>query len=115
MNVRHHIASTLTVLALNLTGLLPELLVFPSHILWSIGIFAMMGLSMGNLNALAMEDLGHIAGFASSLITAISTVVSAAVAIPVGQAFDGTPLPLLSAVMVFSIVALVLMMQVKKR
>ena len=57
---------TALVLILNVTGALPEPLAFPAHILWSISVFAMMGLTMGNLNAMAMEELGHIAGFASS-------------------------------------------------
>ncbi|MGV8986369.1 MAG: multidrug effflux MFS transporter [Cypionkella sp.] len=88
---------------------------FPPFLIWGIGIFAMMGLTMGNLNALAMEDLGHIAGFASSLITATSTVASVMLAIPVGQAFDGTPLPLLTGALVFSVLAFGLMMLVRTR
>lgn len=90
-------------------------LAFPTFLIWAIGIFAMMGLTMGNLNALAMEDLGHIAGFASSLMTATSTVASVLIAIPVGQAFNGTPVPLLGGVMVFSVLALGLIVMVQKR
>ncbi len=67
---------------------------FPLHMLWSIAMFSLMGLSMGNLNAMAMEKVGHIAGMASSMITAISTVISVVLAIPVGLAFNGTALPL---------------------
>lgn len=93
---------------------LPPSLSFPLFLIWAIGIFAMMGLTMGNLGALAMENLGHIAGFASSLITAISTVVSVGLAIPVGQAFNGTPLPLLMGVLAFSVLALGLMQLVRK-
>ena len=105
---------TLAYLLLDASGLLPEVLVFPAHILWSIGIFAMMGLAMGNLNALAMEDLGHIAGFAASMITAVSIVVSVVIAVPVGLAFDGTQVPLLTGVAVFSGLALLLMHLVRK-
>lgn len=108
------VALTLAVLMLNVTGLLPEVLVFPAHILWSIGIFAMMGLSMGNLNALAMEDLGHIAGFAASVIIAISTVASVALAVPVGLAFNGTQIPLLIGVSVFSVLSLALIQLVRR-
>jgi DHA1 family bicyclomycin/chloramphenicol resistance-like MFS transporter len=100
---------TALILLLNVTGALPEGLVFPAHLLWSIGIFAMMGLTMGNLNALAMEELGHIAGFAASVITALSTVLSVLLSLPVGQAFSGTQIPLMSGVLVFSATALVLM------
>ena len=108
------ISLTLAYLLLAASGLLPEALVFSAHILWSIGIFAMMGLSMGNLNALAMEDLGHIAGFATSMITAVATVASVLIAVPVGLAFDGTQLPLLTGVAVFSGLALWLMRLVRK-
>ena len=86
---------------------------FPVFMVWAIGLFAMMGLTMGNLNALAMESLGHIAGFASSLITAISTVASVALAVPVGQAFNGTPLPLMTGVLIFSTLALILITRVR--
>ncbi len=107
---------TLTALALaGLASGLPGALAFPAFLIWAVGIFAMMGLTMGNLNALAMEDLGHIAGFASSLITAISTVVSVALAVPVGQAFNGTPLPLLVGVLLFSTLSLGLIRLVRKR
>ncbi|MBI1172696.1 MFS transporter [bacterium] len=88
---------------------------FAPFLIWAIGLFAMMGLTIGNLNALAMEDLGHIAGFAASLITATSTVGSVILAIPVGQAFNGTPLPMLSWILVFSGLALVLILQARKR
>lgn len=105
---------TLLILALDASGVMPEALVFPAHILWSIGIFAMMGLTMGNLNALAMEDLGHIAGFASSMMTATSTVLSVALAVPVGLAFNGTQIPLMVGVAVFLSLALGLILTVRK-
>jgi DHA1 family bicyclomycin/chloramphenicol resistance-like MFS transporter len=76
-------------------------LAFPAHILWSIALFAMMGLSMGNLNALAMEPVGHIAGLAASVTSAIATVASVLIAVPVGLAFDGTAQPLMAGVTVF--------------
>jgi DHA1 family bicyclomycin/chloramphenicol resistance-like MFS transporter len=105
---------TLTVLFLNLSGVLSEPAVFVVHILWSIGIFAMMGLSLGNLNALAMEDLGHMAGFAASVISAVSIVASVALAVPVGLAFNGTQIPLLIGVSVFSVLSLGLIQLVRQ-
>lgn len=91
------------------SGLLPEALAFPLHIIWSIGLFSMMGLTMGNLNALAMEPVGHIAGLAASVMGAISTIVSVLLAIPIGLAFNGTVLPLLLGVSVLLLAALALM------
>lgn len=102
------------ILLADLTGLLPDVAVFALHILWSTGIFVMMALTMGNLNALAMEELGHIAGFAASILTAASTVISVVVAIPVGQAFNGTQVPLMTGVLVFSGLAWVLALGLRK-
>ncbi|MBK6466846.1 MAG: MFS transporter [Rhodobacter sp.] len=101
----------LTLLHLGLTALnlMPETLAFPAHILWSMALFAMMGLTMGNLNALAMEPLGHVAGLAASVISSLATVASVLLAIPLGQAFDGTAVPLMTGVSVFIAGALVLM------
>ena len=92
---------TLALLGVTATGLMPEVLAFPAHLLWSIALFAMMGLSMGNLNALAMEPVGHIAGLAASVTSAIATVISVLIAVPVGLAFNGTALPLMTGVAVF--------------
>lgn len=106
---------TAVLLALILAGLMPAALEFPAHILWSVAIFAMMGLTMGNLNAMAMEDLGHIAGLAASLMTAAATVLSVVLAVPVGQAFAGTQVPLMAGVLVFSTLALALMLRAGRR
>ena len=108
------VALTLLILALDASGLMPEALVFPAHVLWSITVFAMMGLTQGNLSALAMEDLGHIAGFAASMMTALSTVMAALLAVPVGLAFNGTQIPLMVAVALFSSLALALVSTVRR-
>jgi DHA1 family bicyclomycin/chloramphenicol resistance-like MFS transporter len=103
----------LTLLTLGLLG--PGLVTgdaaFAVQLIWSIGLFAMMGLTMGNLNALAMEPVGHIAGLAASVISALATVGSVLLAIPVGLAFDGTATPLLVGVAVLIGVALILALQ----
>ena len=103
------IAITGGLLALNLSGLLPEALAFPVHILWTIGIFAMMGLTLGNLNAMAMEPLGHVAGLAASLISSLGTIGSVILAVPLGLLFDGTALPLMAGVLGYAILCLGLM------
>ncbi len=100
---------TLVLLASLVTGLLPDSLIFPAHVIWSIASIAMMGLTQGNLTALAMEDLGHVAGLASSLMTAVSTVFAVLLAIPVGLAFDGTQIPLMVGVGLFCALAYALM------
>ena len=100
---------TLALLAGLLSGLMPPALIFPAHVFWSITVVAMMGLTQGNLSALAMEDLGHVAGLASSLMTAASTVFAVVLAVPVGLALDGTQIPLMVGVLGFCATAVALM------
>ena len=90
----------LSVLALVLigSGLLPVDISFAVQVVWCVGLFAMMSLTIGNLNALVMEPVGHIAGLAASVISSVATVGSVLLAIPVGLAFDGTSTPLLGGV-----------------
>lgn len=81
---------------------LPPALEFPAYFLWTVGVFFMAGMTLGNLNALALEPVGHIAGMAASVIGAVATVASVVLAVPVGLVFDGTPVPLMGAVTAFA-------------
>lgn len=56
--------------------------------------FFLFGLIAPNFNALAMESQGHNAGMASSIIGSLSTAIGATMGGLIGQAFDGTALPL---------------------
>ena len=99
---------TLVALATLGSGLLQGGPAFAMQVLWCIGLFSMMGLTMGNLNALAMEPLGHIAGLAASVISCAATVGSVVLAIPVGLAFNGNSTPLLAGSAVLIGLALLL-------
>ncbi len=83
-------------------GLIPKDLLLP-YFIWQVSIFMTMGLSMGNLNALVMEPLGHVAGIASSLLAAISTILGAVIAIPAAASFDGTQVPLVLCIFGFMV------------
>ncbi len=76
-------------------GVWPDWLYFPAYFVWTLSVFWMMGFTIGNLNALALEPLGHIAGLAASVISSAATVLAVFVAAPIGLAFDGTPLPVM--------------------
>lgn len=89
-------------LAAKAGGIWPPVLAFPAHLLWTTGVFFMTGLTIGNLNALGLEPVGHVAGMAASVIGAIATVASVLLAVPVGLMFDGTPYPLMGGVAVFA-------------
>ncbi|MEM9708918.1 MAG: multidrug effflux MFS transporter [Pseudomonadota bacterium] len=66
-------------------------LAFPAYIAFMIAVFSTVAFTIGNLNALAMDPLGQLAGTGASVIGAISTAVSALLGIGAGLLFDGTP------------------------
>jgi DHA1 family bicyclomycin/chloramphenicol resistance-like MFS transporter len=89
-----HVALSALLAVLWSMDAIPEALRFPAFLVWQVGSFSLAGLAIGNLQAIAMQPLGHIAGMAASVISAVSTVLAVAVAAPIGLAFDGTPVPL---------------------
>jgi MFS transporter, DHA1 family, multidrug resistance protein len=60
-----------------------------------------------NFNSLAMEPLGHVAGTASSVLGFMSTAGGGAIGALIGQAYDGTTLPLVAAFFVLSLIGLI--------
>ena len=93
---------------------LPVDVYFGLFVFWQFSLFAMAGLTLGNLNAMAMEPLGHIAGLAASILGGTSTVFAMAFAIPIGLAFDGTPRPAAIGVFLLCVVALVFMLKLQR-
>lgn len=96
------------------TGLMPESAAFWVYLYWTITVFFMAGLTIGNLNALALEPMGHVAGTATSVVTALATVLSVIVAAPIGLAFDGTPMPLMAGVFICAVLALPILMRLPR-
>lgn len=92
------------------TGLLAGTALFAAYVVWNTSVFFTAGLTMGNLNALAMEPMGHIAGMTASIVGAVSTVLAVLIAAPVGMAFNGTPLPIVAGVLICAILGLGLML-----
>ncbi|MEP2642769.1 multidrug effflux MFS transporter [Roseobacter sp.] len=84
---------------------------FAIFAVWQAYVFFQAGLTIGNLNAIAMEPMGHIAGMAASVIGAVSTVLGAAIASPIGLLFDGTLRPLVGAVLLMATLAFIVMRQ----
>ena len=64
------------------------------YFIWTVSIFATAAFSIGNLNALALEPLGHIAGMAASLMGALATIGGAIAGAVIGQFYNGTVTPL---------------------
>lgn len=67
-------------------GLLPLWLFIVTLLL----VFGGVGLLFGNLNALAMQPLGHIAGVGAAVIALISTLISVPLGGVIGYSFDGS-------------------------
>ena len=77
---------------------LPPLWLFMAYL---TVVFVGIGLLFGNLNALAMEPLGHIAGVGAAVVASLSTFISVPFGALVGQWFDGTMYVLIAAFAVF--------------
>jgi MFS transporter, DHA1 family, multidrug resistance protein len=83
---------------------------FAVFIIWQCSVFFMAGTTLGNLNAIAMEPMGHIAGMAASVVGGISTVLAAVIASPVGLLFNATLWPLAVGIFIMSCIGFVLML-----
>lgn len=92
-----------------LADAIPEAAAFPLFFAWATGLFMMAGVTFGNLNALALQHMGHIAGTTASVVAALSTFGAMAIAAPVGLLFDGTPVPVVVAALICSGLAYLLM------
>jgi MFS transporter, DHA1 family, multidrug resistance protein len=88
---------------------------FGCFVAWQATVFFMAGTTLGNLNAIAMEPMGHIAGMAASVIGSIATVAAAAIAAPIGLLFDGSLIPLTAGILLMCIVGFVLMLEMGRQ
>ena len=85
---------------------LPPFWLFMCYLL---AVFVSVSLLFGNLNALAMEPLGHIAGVGAAVIASLSTFISVPLGALVGQGFDGTMYTLIGAFTVSGLATLAAM------
>ncbi len=72
-------------------------------------IFFCFGLMFGNLNAIAMEPMGHIAGIASAVTGAVSSCIALIIGSSIGQLYNGTLIPVVTGFFVLNVFTLVLM------
>jgi DHA1 family bicyclomycin/chloramphenicol resistance-like MFS transporter len=88
--------------------------------LWVLMIYFLLsyfciGVLFGNLNALAMEPLGHIAGVGAAVVGSLSTLISVLLGTLIGQSYNGTVLPLVGGFAILSVVSLGVMQWVEHR
>jgi DHA1 family bicyclomycin/chloramphenicol resistance-like MFS transporter len=82
-------------------------------LLWQFMIFAVitffcLGMLFGNLNALAMEPMGHVAGVASAVIGCLSSGISVIVGSAIGQAYNNSLTPMILGFLLLTIAAFIL-------
>lgn len=92
--------ATLGILALSLAFLFPAAMMdgLPplwSFLAWLIAVFFCVGWLFGNLNALAMEPLGKIAGLGAAIVGCVSTLIALPLAYVIGNAYTGGVLHLI--------------------
>ena len=100
--LRVQIALSAFMLLMFWTGAISGNLGFGFFVFWVFSLFFQAGLTFGNLTALAMEPLGHIAGTAASVISALATLGSVFLATIAGHFFDGTPLAMIISIALFA-------------
>jgi DHA1 family bicyclomycin/chloramphenicol resistance-like MFS transporter len=72
---------------------------FITPLLWVFVVFMFVqlfnyGLLIGNLSALAMQPLGHIAGLGASIVGTVSTLVSVPLSIFIGSFYNNSTVPI---------------------
>jgi len=92
----------------------PYWLAFGTYVFWITSNFFQAGLTIGNLNALAMEEMGHIAGMAASIIAAVATIGAVIIAAPIALTFNGTPMPMAIGTLICASLALWLTTLIKR-
>ena len=83
----------------------PGLIAF---MVWGALCFFGVGLCVGNINALAMEPLGEIAGLGAAVVGFFTSSVAVLVGIPLGRAYDGTQIPLIAGFIVLGLMGQIL-------
>jgi MFS transporter, DHA1 family, multidrug resistance protein len=73
-------------------------------------LFLSFGLVFGNLNALAMEPMGHIAGIASAIIGSVSSIMSMCLGAIIGQMYNGTLIPMTLGFLILGALALMILL-----
>jgi DHA1 family bicyclomycin/chloramphenicol resistance-like MFS transporter len=102
------------IFGLSIIGLSIALLTGGKPSLWLLIAYLMVtffciGILFGNLNSLAMEPLGHLAGIGSAVVGSLSTLISMVLGTMIGRSYDGTVLPLVASIAIFGGLSILVM------
>ena len=99
------IVSSALFLALHLVTDIPLWL----FLVYAALLFFCFGLVFGNINALAMEPMGHVAGIAAAIIGSTSSIMSMCIGTVIGQMYNGTLIPVTAGFLIFSCISMVIL------
>jgi DHA1 family bicyclomycin/chloramphenicol resistance-like MFS transporter len=102
---------SLVFLVLQYSGLQVSFWMF---MLYACVLFFFFGCMFGNLNAIAMEPMGHVAGMASAIIGASSSILSLILATVIGQLYDNTLIPLTFGFVILCGISFLVMLSEKR-
>jgi DHA1 family bicyclomycin/chloramphenicol resistance-like MFS transporter len=71
--------------------------------------FFCVGILFGNMNAIAMQPLGHVAGIGAAMVGAVATLLATPLGMVIGQSYNGTVTPLVVGFAVLGLSALAIM------
>src|SRR5690606_25238006 len=78
-------------------------------ITYCLPAFGCVGILFGNLNSLAMEPLGRIAGVGAAVVGSLSTLIGVFLSSFIGQSYNGTVIPLVAGFAILSYMCLLVM------
>ena len=76
-------------------------------------LFFAIGVLFGNLNAIAMEPLGHVAGTGAAVIGSLTSILAVVLGYFLGDAYNGTLFPMATGFAVLSTLSLLSIQSVK--
>lgn len=103
-------AATLLFLASAHGGVPP----FPLFMTLCFAVFFCNGLLFGNVNAMAMQSLGRVAGLGASMIASISSLVAVVLSVVIGRFYDQTVVPLTIGFLIAGVCSLVLVLAARR-
>lgn len=73
---------------------LVDSITLPMFLAYAALLFFAFGLMFGNLNAIAMEPMGEVAGMAAAITGAVSSIISLTLGTLIGQMYNNTLIPI---------------------
>lgn len=78
-------------------------------VIYASVLFFCFGLVFGNINAMAMEPMGHVAGIAAAIIGSTSSIMSMSIGTVIGQMYNGTLVPVTAGFLIFGSISMAIL------